>query len=202
MSKQMVTTPRYTGVIGNSIQELLKQHSTAVGESDERLASFIESALKTLVITRSVWGDEVDKAALMDVARGIFPDAHQFRAISELVPRQVQVRLTELEMPHSPAFDRDLLRGSLVLDAKDQTLGIFVETPFSAGEPPRNLWWFIANDGQILQVVDDLTLNRDGDFADVIGTPPASTLANCASLADLAALELSTIARSHSVRAL
>ena len=197
LNKSLVTTPNYASVIGKNVESLVAQYDVAIGRKDMRLASFIASALKSIVITRSVWRDEVDEAARLGVLQQIFPRSHELQQIDTLLPDKTLKKLASLEMQSSPIFDRSLLQGSLVMDAQGDALGIFIEAPLTDAEPARTLWWFVANDGLVMRVVNDHTLVSDLDFANVIGIHPPTELASCSTLADLAALEISTIARTH-----
>ena len=197
INKTLVSTPKYTRVIGRDLQQLIAQHKAAQDSGNVRLASFIASALKSIVITRSVWRDEVDSAALADVAKQVFPGASSLRAIDELLPEKTLHQLADLEMQSSPVFDRKKLQGSVVLDSNDSIMGVLLETPFTNGEHERMLWWFVSRDGQVRRVIDQSTLASDSDFSSVVGIAPPIALASCSTLADLAALELTTIARAH-----
>jgi len=197
LNKSLVTTPNYANVIGKDVEALIKQYDAAIDKKDLRLASFIASALKSIVITRSVWRDEVDVAARLGVLQQIFPGSHELQSIDKLLPEKTLKKLASLEMQSSPVFDRELLQGALVMDARGDALGIFIEAPFTDAEPARTLWWFVGNDGLVLRVVSDQTLISDLDFSSVVGVQPPTELASCSTLADLAALEISTIARSH-----
>lgn len=197
LNKTLVTTPSYTRVIGRNVTQLVQQYKTALDENNRRLASFIASALKSIVITRSVWRDEVDAAALLSVTQGVFPDAELLRPIAELLPEKTLKRLASLEMRSSPVFDRRQLEGYVVVDSAGSALGVILTTPFADGENERTLWWFVSADGQIRRVVDHHTLGSDADFASVVGVAAPRELASCSTMADIAALEITTIARAH-----
>ena len=157
----------------------------------------ISSAMKTLVITRVVWEEETTKAKAAGIARSIDANAHTLKIIDQLYDPETQDRLDKVGMPDSPAFQRAENTGFRVDDEKGRMIGLLIRTPFDMDEPKRSLWWYVSNGGEIIGVVDDRTLKTDQAFASAIGYAPES-LHDCSSLADLAALEISTLFRRQS----
>ena len=104
----------------------------------ERLAlTVVRSALKTIIVTRSVWQRQLAGLADLDLGIDMFHDGRSTRRIGE---RDRSKRIKGL-------------RAVLVLDARGRTLGTAAQTKLRLNEKDLNLRWALAEDGRILKVV-------------------------------------------------
>jgi len=196
-------------VKGKSLQELKQDYFKLMGEPLE--TSVLASAMKTLVITNAVWGDELERsksesidnqqsaekdATSLDVARQLNPKAHSVSRVSLLYAPRLQQILMQIGLPESPAFDRVRNVGYLVDNREGAGIGLLVRTPFTVTQPKRFLWWYVGYDGSILGVINEFTMQHDSDFDSVIGNPSLD-IQSCSTLADLAALEITTLSKYH-----
>lgn len=183
-------------VLGKNLADLTRDYPGQAEDNSSQLG-LIGSAMKTLAITQIVWRDEVARLEPMAVSRTSFPTAAAVKPIPTVYDTLVLERLASFDMVRSPSFDRSQIVAYRVESRTGEPLGIMVQTPFNLESPERTLWWAVATDGEILGVTNHQMRQPDKDFQEVTGFAPHSPR-DCSSLADLAALEIATLARRHS----
>jgi hypothetical protein len=181
-------------LLGKSLTELRLLHADA----NPRMRSLLQSAMKTIVITKNVWAEESPHLDLLQLARLHLPEAAKLAAIAQLYDTKALVLLKDLELGRSPIFERRSVVGYKIQDEQGRGLALVVETPFEAGDRERVLLWIVSDDGNVREVRDMQAASHDPDFAAVVGFAPAD-IRDCSTLADIAALEIATLARSHLV---
>lgn len=194
-------------VAGKSLTQLKQDYFKFMSKPLEK--SLLASAMKTLVITGAVWGDELEAVNTqvsetpttedpksLDIARLFNPTANSIKRISTLYAPTIQENLKLAGLRESPAFERIKNVGYLVRDNKDSATAVLIRTPFSLAEPKRFLWWYVDYEGNIMGVVDEYTMQQDSDFDSIVGASPLN-IRHCSTLADLAALEITTLSRHY-----
>lgn len=196
-------------VKGKSLQQLKQEYFRLLGKPLE--TSVLTSAMKTLVITNSVWGDELERSkrqadttqeislentTSLDVARQLNPSAYSVSKVSLLYAPKIKDVLAQVGLSESPVFERVKNEGYLVDNIEGAGIGLLVRTPFEFSEPKRFLWWYVGYDGNILGVIDEFTRQEDHDFDSVVGNVSLD-IRSCSTLADLAALEITTLSKYH-----
>ena len=195
--RQKVDNELAARVVGKDLVALRKQfENLPSAQADTQLATLLASAMKTLVITKAVWEDELPGLDIVGIAKQARIDADELVAIDVLYDPNVQKALNLIELQDSPVFDRTALVGYRLKKANGKAVAIAVRSPFELDNPHRRLLWVISADGEIKLVHNQLTGHADDDFASVVGYAPGHAR-DCSSLADLAALEMATLARHH-----
>ncbi len=193
--RQRVKHKLAPAVVGKDLSALQKQYGDLAAE-DSAAAMLVTSAMKTLVITQNVWRSEVIGLDVIGVAKQVFPEASKSHQLADLHDEEAMLRLTRLELEESPIFDRSALVGYRVERDDGAPLAMAVYSPFELDNPHRQLVWLIAPDGEIKAVHNQQSGRVDHDFQSVLGYAPESAR-ECSTLADIAALEMATLARRH-----
>ena len=183
-------------VAGKDLAALRKLYDHAQVTGDKFAQNLLGSAMKTLVITRSVWREEVDPVGVQDVAQRIFPNFQYSKRVADLYDAEVLEGLRSLDMTKSSVFARAELDGYKIYDTEGRSLGLITYTPFDLDDPHRKLFWAAAPSGEIVAVYNGSTDGDDPDFESIIGFTPQHPK-DCSSLIELAALEVATLARHH-----
>ena len=154
------------------------------------------AAMKVLVITQSVWPDEI----LGDAGEGLlaenFGESVTLHPLVDLYDDAVMARLEALSMSESPLFLRDRVKGFRVMDEAGIVLGMVVQSTFDLESQEKSLVWMIDREGRLLSVTEEGEAITYPAFAGVVGHTPQS-LEDCTGPAELGALELAVLARSH-----
>lgn len=187
-------------VVGKSLAELKESHSAAVSAGAASRAVVFASALKTLVITESAWPSELPVGVALSHFKRALPEIDRADRIYDLYNPDSRNRLENLGLSESPAFQRERIVGYNLRNADNQSIGLALRVPFDLHTPAKALWWLVSTTGEILSVVNAGTFDTSTEFKSVLGYAPLS-MRDCSTLADLAALELSTLTRHHSASA-
>ena len=181
-------------LLGKSLDEL----AGLTTKASPQMKTVLKSAMKTIVITQNVWSDETQQIDPIKLARAHLPQAEQLVLIDELYNMQTLTMLNDLEMGRSPVFDRSNLVGYKIQDKQGVFKAMAIRSPLDAAQQHRELLWIVADDGEIWSVHNVVTDQADPDFATVLGYAPRD-IRDCSTLADIAALEIATLVRSHLV---
>lgn len=129
-------------VAGATLESLHKQYQSGVQDSDGAFSlGLMASAMKTIVITEHVWGDELRQQQALSIASRVLPETSSAKSIPELYSQETQLLLAAKELAPSPAFDRSSVRGFRMLGGADQLVGLVVHTPFDLDDHKRDLYW-------------------------------------------------------------
>lgn len=168
-------------------------------EAEELVAVTLRSALKTMVITEAVWGQDLRTIRLLARGRAAFPDAAKVQLIENPYVESVVDELRRQPGSAASNFDRrtvDLLR---LTDPYDSTMGFTVRTDWKPAGDPCVLWWSVSRDGMILGVnVGRGTIDRKVKPAlnSLVGAT-IGRLQGCATAVELAALEVLIVCQQH-----
>lgn len=186
-------------VRGKDLAALEILFKTSSDAADKQLASLASSAMKTIVITENVWADEISPVGAYDtleVSRKVFPEAIAFSRIAQLYDSKALAMLSELDLAQSPVFDRAALTAYTIQREDGATIAIAVHSPFELDHPNRQLLWIVSAEGDVELVYNRRTNRADQDFSSVVGYTPKD-MKDCSTVADIAALEVSTVALRH-----
>ena len=196
LMRRQSATELSTVVAGKNIAMLRVMYDESLNNNDRFLATLLASALKTIVITRTVWQDEIDVMDPVSISRSVFPSAMRFSPVQELYDARTLTMLAALDLTQSAAFDRTALVGYTIEGADGGSIGLAVHSPFDLDDPHRQLVWIVSPSGEIARVYNSHANEDDSDFGAVVGYAPESQH-DCATVADIAALEIATLARRH-----
>jgi len=181
---------------GRSLDSLVEEHASRASKSNSPKRLLLASAMKTLVITETVWPDEFVAEVPLGVFSKTLPDVASVDPIKPLYDESTVGLLTANGLADSPAFQRDQLAGYRLKNSSGEPMGLAVLAPFDLESPARSLWWLVNLYGEILEVIDGELRAPSGAFRDAVGIAPSGIM-NCSSLVELAALEISLVSRSH-----
>lgn len=184
-------------VIGLDIPELKALHASTPSQSMLRLVT--ASALKTLVITATVWRDAVAPGAVLATSAVRRAGRHygtgvRFETLSNPYNEPVRRALAQHDLAESAIFTRDSLHMFRVLDSGQQVLGLAVVTVFDLEDPSRQLLWLLDRGGRVLTVTPVDSDDVYAPFLSVVDYQPEG-IQDCSSAAELGALELGVVAR-------
>lgn len=163
------------------------------GSLEQNLAA---AAMKALVITQSVWPEEILGTTIKALLAENFGEAVIMQPIVNMYDDKVMSELRAMEFGSSPLFVRDRLKGFRVLDAGGQVLGLVAQSTFDMENHEKSLVWMVDHQGTLLSVTEEGQTTTFSAFAEVVGHTPHA-LADCSGLAELGAFELAVLARSH-----
>ena len=183
-------------LLGKNKAELQAAMPAAKQQGNALALSLLSSALKTLAITAAVWPDEVALGQAQDIAREL-GDFQSVTQSQDLFDAQLLHVLAKAGLDESPAFDRETIKGFRVTGAGDTYLGAVVFTQIDSIEPNLKMWWALDSQG----VVESVAPHQDSALPPALqalqGLAP-DHVRDCSGLAELAALELSLLARHQS----
>ena len=181
-------------VAGKSLSDLQKLYlDSEPGSIEHILAS---AGMKVLVVSQSVWPEEILGESIGPLLVDHFGDEVVMRPIVNMYDEEVLTELGNLDFGVSPLFVRDRLKGYRVLDMTGQVLGMVAQSTFDLENNDKSLVWLIDRQGKLLSVTEEGQVSTFAAFESVIGNTP-HTLEDCTGPAELGALELAVLARSH-----
>jgi len=197
-SLRRLSAPELKSIVGGrSLDSLIEEYAgagTAVNPARQLLLS---SAMKTLVITETVWPRELLPAVPLATFSKTLSDIASVDRISQLYDESSVELLSANGLSDSPTFKRDQLTGYSLKNDAGETMALAVKSPFDLDTPQRLLWWLVSPYGEILNVIDDERRVASEPFKPIVGNVPAG-IENCSNLVDLAALEISLLSLGHS----
>jgi len=174
----------------------LKAGKLRVGKSEEALAAAVlRCALKTLVVTRVVWKERVERLRLVSMAkhaRKFFPDGKSFRAAVVPYTKRVKDELTKERVETELDINRDSVAILQVVDGNGSVAGNIVSTDWEKIPVDRVLYWIVGQDGSIV----DITVGNDWPSEEIAGLfqrmrgKNLAGLKDCKTPAELAATEV------------
>ena len=196
-SLRRLTPPELASMVGGmTLDSLIDAHSNAKGRGNKPRRLLLSSAMKTLVITETVWPNELLSAVPLASFVKTLPHIASVAKIETLYDRSAVELLTAIGLADSPAFRRDQLKGYSLKTKAGETAAFAVETPFDLDTTSISLWWLVTPYGEILSVIDSERRAPSEPFKQTVGFKPTG-IQDCSSLVDLAALEISTLSKSH-----
>ena len=174
-----------------ALQDMYEQSQP--GSLEHTLAS---AGMKALVITQSVWPEEILGNTIKTLLARNFGEDVIMRPIVNMYDDTVMSKLRAMKFGSSPLFVRDRLKGFRVMDAGGQVLGLVAQSTFDLENNEKSLVWMVDNQGTLLSVTEEGQENTFPAFAELVGHTPHS-LEDCSGLAELGAMELAVLARSH-----
>ena len=201
-SLRRISASELLGMVGGrSLESLRAEYSSTSAKAKSPKRLLLASAMKTLVITETVWPVELALDAKLASFSAMFSESLKGIAavdrIALLFNEPTVELLTANGLTESPTFLRDKLIGYHLKDNAGETMAVAVETPFDLETPERMLWWLVSPYGEILNVIDGDQLMPSKAFEAAVGKAPAG-IKSCSTLVDLAALEISLVSRGHS----
>ncbi len=159
----------------------------------EELASVtLRSALKTMVVTEAVWGQDVRTIQLLARSRNKFPQAAKVHLIENPYPPEVLDKLNDQLGANGSTINHSTVDLVRLADSQETTLGFLVRTDWKLGGSVRALWWTVSADGKILGVEtgDKASAQESKKDLDSVVGATIEKLGQCATAAELAALEI------------
>lgn len=159
----------------------------------------IRSGLKTIVVTDSVWGDELRLLRQQQLLHQHFDTPVMLSEIAApYLPTAISDVATQLSAEET-GIVREQLTMRRVHDRQNNTLGYYFSGPWQSGPTRTHLQWILTRDGEVLDVA---TQNTEVDAVvrnstrQLIGFK-ALDAASCANALELGAFELGLLARQH-----
>jgi hypothetical protein len=159
----------------------------------------VRSALKTMVVTESVWAKDLRTIRLLARSYGAFPNTANVKLIETPYRASVVYELHQQLGTDSSAIDRETVDVVRLLDERESTIGFVVRTDWVPDGSPRVLWWTVSPDGRIADVkMGSGMFNRTTKRAmnSLVGAT-TDRLVGCATAAELAALEVLVVCREQ-----
>jgi hypothetical protein len=168
-------------------------------EAEELAQVVVRSALKTMVVTESVWAKDLRTIRLLARSYGAFPNTANVKLIETPYRASVVHELHQQLGTDSSAIDRETVDVVRLLDERESTIGFVVRTDWVPDGSPRVLWWTVSPDGRIADVkMGSGMFNRTTKRAmnSLVGAT-TDRLVGCATAAELAALEVLVVCREQ-----
>lgn len=196
-SLRRLSAPELLSMVGDrTLDSLIEEHATKRSKRNSAQHLLLSSAMKTLVITETVWPDELVARMPLAVFSSTLPNIASVDPIESLFDASTIALLSANGLTDSPAFQRDQLSGYSLVSQAGETVALAVESPFDLETPKRSLWWLVSPYGEILNVIDSTSRRQSEAFKEAVGAAPTG-IKNCSSLVDLAALEISLLSQRH-----
>ena len=181
-------------VMGKGLPDLQKLYlDSEPGSIEQVLAT---AGMKVLVVSQSVWPEEILGEPIKTLLLENFGADVVMRPIVNMYDDSVLAELSAIQFGESALFVRDRLKGFRVIDMTGQVIGMVAQSTFDHENKEKSLVWMIDRNGTLLSVTEEGQQATFPAFADVVGYTPRS-LADCSGPAELGALELAVLARSH-----
>lgn len=198
-----------TQIIGKNIEELqsmltadgreIVPGSLLVTDPAKGLAtSVLRSALKTIVVTKSVWKDDVRSLRMAALGLSAFPGGVSVTSIADIYSEPV-LRALEDAVAIGSAIDRDATIVLCIQDKDNILLGMAVWTSWSIEPEHISMWWIVSPDLLIRDIIPE---NVPGDslivesFLSLKGRS-LNDFRDCATAVELAGTEVLMICTVH-----
>ena len=174
----------------------LKPGKLNVRQSEQDLAAAVlRCALKTLVVTRVVWKNRVERLRLVSMAkhaRKFFPNGKSYRTAVVPYTKRVQDELTQERVEKELDIRRDSVAILQVVDGNGGVAGNIVSADWEKMPVDRVLYWVVGQDGSIV----DITVGNGWPSEEIAGLfqrmrgKNLAALKDCKTAAELAATEI------------
>ena len=160
----------------------------------------IRSALKTILVTATVWENELRSMRVQAMVAQYFGRSHQLEAMPVPYTPELVNELNRHLLEESTGVDRDNLSMHRIRSSDGTVLGFLMDSPWRSGTTEVRLQWALSDSGRVLGVVaHDVDVEPEilNSLVRLRGFFPSKT-AQCANALELSAFELSMLARAHS----
>jgi hypothetical protein len=142
-----------------TMKDLLKGGTTAdpeklrIPKSSEGLSSvLLRSGLKTLLITRLAWQQDLQKIWLLSQAKLSFPTAYELKFNKPVFNEHLLTRLDQEFGAASTGLHRDTAQTAKVIDLQGNTLGAIYSSQAAINGYTQSLYWSIDPQHNLLKV--------------------------------------------------
>lgn len=173
-------------------------HKIRVPREAEKLAAIVlRSALKTLVVTEAVWGNDLRTIRLLARSRTAFPNAAGVQLIENPYAANVVEALRKQLGTDESGIDRTTVDVVRLTAADDSTVGFTVRTDWRLAGDACVLWWSVSSDGTIVKIdaVGESCDRATKRALDALAGTTMDRLGECAAAVELAALEVLVVCR-------
>ena len=168
-------------------------------DAEDLAATVVRCAMKTLVVTEAVWGEEVLGLRLQEQACRDFPDFHHLEPVPQAYSAAALARIAEAALDDPPKERCDQTRAARVLDEEGRRLGMVVRTILPACHASCPSVWSVDAEGKILSIrleggwPDRLT---EEAFATIAGKS-LNNLSGCMTAVEILGTEVVLLSLAH-----
>jgi len=155
-------------------------------------SSILQSALKTMVVTGLVWGDDIDKINSIAFAKHYYPDASNANKIHSTLSEVDLKKIQQIFGNDINYINHETVRSLKITDNKRNLLAYFVKAGWNAGQNSGKFSWLISPHGKVIAVRPSSSwpnLEIESSFNTVVGQNIKSP-SDCSSFAEVALSEL------------
>ena len=177
----------------------LRAGALIIDASATRMArSAIHSAIKTIVVTRQAWTQDLEGMRALATARQNLPNAKAVREIDGLYTPAMLDLLRQKYQISEPALDREAAVAYEILDAAGEEIGIFFNARIPLPHESSEFRWVIGTDGIARSIHGEGEWTKD-ELAELFGDIHQSKedLLGCATPGELAMLEVLSVAHEQ-----
>lgn len=170
-------------------------------EANDLALTVAHSALKTIVVTETVWQSELRSLRLNRMLNSQFDQPVQVANVPMPYTPAIEAEIGRQLLTDGTGIGRSQLTMSRISDEADHALGYLVEAPWKSGSTEAQLRWLIDREGQVLDVTAnglDVKATLRNSLGNLVGFEPSSA-AHCANALELTAFEVALLAREHNV---
>ena len=157
------------------------------------------SALKTILVTQTVWETELHSLRTQRMLAQHFGDAFELDPIAVPYTPAIVDQLNQMLMGERTGIDRDAVALYRISTADGAMSGYLIGSPWRSGSTNLDLHWVMNDRGRILDALASGVEARpeiQASLASLRGFEAAST-AQCANALELSAFELGVLIRGH-----
>jgi len=185
----------------SELREMLERREAASAEGGERRElerALLRSALKTIVVTRTIWLADLEKLRALDAGLEHFPGGSDVTRISEPYTAEVREALRTQFLDTDSTLHHDSVKAFLVLDKKGDVLGCVVRGEWSYEEGRATISWAFELDGTLHSVESEGASPPElNAHLQAVAAPCTSNEQTCLSYMGLMAFEASTLCSAH-----
>ncbi len=161
-------------------------------EVQSLVRSIIQSALKTMVVTELVWGDDIEKISSLAFAKQHYPHASNAKKIRTSLSK-VELKKIQQKFGNDVNYiNHETVNSFKITDDNQNTLAYFVKAGWNAGKNSGKFSWLISPLGKVMAVRPNSSwpnLEIESSFNTVVGQNIKSP-SNCSTFAEVAISEL------------
>lgn len=159
----------------------------------ELTAALIRCALKTIVLTKASWPDQVEKGLALYRAQTDFPDTTSVLIRQSLYNEAVLQTLSQRQLRATNMLERDSVTAILANNVTGSNLGVIAGGRLLIDTSKIRIWWSIDSSGKIASIVPDSGHWPDRQMSEAFEAVIGKSLENfdqCKTAAELASLEI------------
>ncbi len=206
--KKLSTKAFRANLIGKNLSEL-GALLTKSGKSSSALkaprgteglaAALVRSAMKTIVVTESVWKADLRILRLLDQGLRGFEGGASVQPVKQVYTQDVLHELRDRLAGNGSVFDRATVAVLRVINKDKKQIGIVVRTDWLVGAKKTVILWRIDMSGKLLAINAAGAETLPSEFKALKGRALGS-FEDCASPTELAAVEVLTLSELHAKR--